>query len=51
MRKTSFFVQTNVNTPSKWVVLQCRVLKILEIQATNRQLIHKLLLRVPGSIV
>ena len=45
------FYPKNVNTPAKWVVRQCKRLKILERHAANRQSIHRLLLRVPGSIV
>ena len=48
--KDKFFPH-NVGTPSAWVVRQAKRVKIMERQATNRQIIHKILLRFPGSIV
>ena len=47
--KDKFFPK-NVDNPSAWVVRQSKRLKILERSSTNHQIIHKLMLRIPGSV-
>ena len=44
------FFPNNVDNPSAWVVRQSKRLKILERSSTNHQIIHKLMLRIPGSV-
>ena len=45
------FFPENVLSPSQWVTRQCRRMKILDKNASHEEMINKLMIKVPGSLV